>query len=272
MATYAIGDVHGCMHTLERLVARLPWRAEQDRLWFVGDLVNRGRYSLETLQFVRSLGAAAETVLGNHDLRLVRMVLNRERHDPRGYLDSFLVARERHELVEWLRFRPLLIRENGFVLVHAGILPHWVASDAERRARRAEARLQQSDPTALLEKQRQPPHELASDESPVASIAADISVMTRLRVCDPEGQMVTGFDGSLDELPRGLKPWFELRRSARRSETVVFGHWSNLGLYQAEGALGLDTACVRGGRLTAVRLDDGEVFAEPLVAGDSAIA
>lgn len=239
MATYAIGDVQGCDRTLGRLLTRVDFDPARDRLWFVGDLVNRGPDSLAVLRRLRALGDRAVAVLGNHDLHLLARADGR-RGRRLDTLEAVLAAPDAAELVAWLRARPLLHREGPHLMVHAGLHPSWSLRTAERHARALEARIRAGDLCA-------------GDEA--------ISVFTRLRFVDAAGVPDYGHKCGPEEAPAGLRPWFEVRPPAP-DVTVVFGHWAALGLAIAPGIIGLDTGCVWGDRLTAVRLEDHAVFSE----------
>ena len=263
MATHAIGDVQGCSETLRRLIARLD-RKPADRLWFVGDLVNRGPSSLDVLRLVRDLGDAAVVVLGNHDLHLLAESLGVR--PPSPGLRQVHEAPDRDELLSWLRRRPLLHRENGFLMLHAGLLPRWTPDDAQERAVQAEAVLQGEGGSGLLRDLYHPPAagRGALDDGPgTPRLRRTLEALTRLRICDAEGRMDLGFTEEPSRIPEGFQPWFRVpgRRSA--GETVVFGHWARLGLLREPGVLALDSGCVYGNELTAVRLDDGDVIQEP---------
>jgi len=257
MATYVVGDVQGCFRTLEKLVARMGWKRGSDRLVFCGDLVNRGPRSADVLRWAREQGA--ESVLGNHDVHLLARAEGLAEPKKRDTIDDVLGAPDRAELLDWLRARPLVWREGSWVVVHAGLLPQWSASDAERLARETEAAVR-SRFRALWD---EPPlHAWDSRLSGLARARLVLAVMTRLRVCTEDGRIDFSFDGAPDEAPRKMKPWFELWRGP---ETVVFGHWSALGLHVGDRAIGLDTGCVWGGPLTALRLEDRKLFHEPCV-------
>lgn len=262
MARFAIGDVHGCRRTLERLLERLPLGAG-DRLWFVGDLVNRGRDSLGVLRLVRALGDRAQCVLGNHDLRLIRMGLAGERDDPRGLLSAVLRAPDRTDWIEWLRGLPLVHREAGWCLVHAGLLPVWDWDAAIAAARLAEQTLQGPAGPQLLEKHRDPDVARAGGERPLLRAAQALAAFTRLRTCTADGAAAPGFDGHPSQAPADQLPWFDHPQRRTAGAAIVFGHWSNLGWHRGAGVLAIDTACVRGGRLTAVDLDGDLIVSEP---------
>ncbi|MEM9595479.1 MAG: symmetrical bis(5'-nucleosyl)-tetraphosphatase [Acidobacteriota bacterium] len=266
MATYAIGDVHGCARTLDLLLGDLPFDAASDRLWMVGDLVNRGPDSLGVLRWARGqhegLGDRFVTVLGNHDLHLIAAHLGVARR-PQPDLDPILAADDGAELVAWLRRRPLLHRDGDTLLVHAGLWPWWTPGDAESWARRAEVALRGDDAAELLggvkalgSTQRE------GGEAELARIATALFAFVHLRTLTADGDPCP-HKGPPSTAPEGCRPWFEApdRRTADRR--VVFGHWAALGFHRGQGTLGLDSGCAWGGHLTAVRLDDGEVFQRP---------
>lgn len=272
MSLFAIGDVHGCRHTLERLLTQLSRHHRVDQLWFVGDLVNRGPHSLATLRLVRELGESAVTVLGNHDLRLLRMALAGERSDARGWLTPIFQARDAEDLIDWLRHRPLLHHDAGWTMVHAGLLPAWTLFEAQARARRVELALRGDGALGLLELHRASPELWARSPIAQAEVASDLSALTRLRYCDSSGRSDPSFDGAPGQAPAGLVPWFAHPERQTRAESIVFGHWSSLGMWRRDGVLAIDTACSRGGQLTAVDLVEGTVFSEPRDPRDAANA
>ena len=261
MATYAIGDLQGCLDPLMLLLGEIGFSAERDRLWFVGDLVNRGPRSLETLRFVRSLGDRAVTVLGNHDLHLVTVAEGFGRKHKSDTLDEILGAPDREELLAWLRRRPMLHVEDDHVMVHAGLLPCWDVARARELAAEVEATLRGARYRELAQHLygNQPDcwHDALAGHDRLRVV---VNAMTRLRICSAEGRMDLSFKGGVEALPDGYLPWFEVpgRRSA--GSTVVCGHWSALGLKVAPGLLALDTGCLWGRRLTAIRLEDRRVF------------
>ena len=264
MATYAIGDLQGCFAPLEQVVEKLDFDPARDRLWFVGDLVNRGPDSLRCLRFVKSLGAAAVTVLGNHDLHLVCVAEGIERRKKRDTLDDVLEAPDRDELVAWLRARPLMHAENGYAPVHAGLLPQWSVPRARELAGEVEARLQGPDYRSLLENMYgDEPDRWSDDLAGIDRSRVIINAMTRLRVCDDKGAMVLKFKGEPGDASDGWTPWFDVPNRANRDHTIVFGHWSALGLCIRPDVLGIDSGCVWGRSLTAIRLEDRALFQVP---------
>lgn len=271
MATYAIGDVHGCFATLERLVGKLPLDERVDRLWMVGDLVNRGPRSLEVLRWAREraerLGERFAAVLGNHDLRLLALAAGLTRPKRLDTLEGVLAAPDGEELVGWLGSLPVLHEGEAegepWLMVHAGLRPEWTVAEARAAARRAEGALRGPARERLLVKAPAGP----GDADPeLWSLREELAAFTLLRTLNADGERCD-FSGPLDELPAGCVPWFRVegRRSAGRR--IVCGHWAALGLHREQGVLALDSAVVWGRKLTAVRLDDGEVFQQETVEG-----
>lgn len=257
MATWAIGDVHGCYRTLRRLLSNRAI-APEDRLWFVGDLVNRGPRSLETLRYVADLGERATVVLGNHDVHFLTRAAGLGEERRRDTLDRLLAARDVDELAAWLRARPLLVAEGSTILVHAGLLGGWSAAGAERRARRVERALRSRGAAAYLAAYR-PRHE-SPDWGAEPDLVDDLRAFTLLRTVSREGEPLWEFAGPPEERPRGALAWFDLpwRRTAGKVR-VVFGHWAALGLMVREDAVALDTGCVWGNALTAMRIEDRRI-------------
>jgi bis(5'-nucleosyl)-tetraphosphatase (symmetrical) len=252
MATYAIGDVQGCFDELERLLEEIGF-SSADRLWFVGDLVNRGPKSLEVLRFVRSLGARAVTVLGNHDLHLVAQHEGFERPRADDTFADVLAAPDRTELVDWLRLRPLMHVEGDCALVHAGLLPQWSVGRAEQLAREVEAALAAPAYRQFFAHMYGSKPDRWSDElAGWDRLRVIVNAMTRMRFCTPDGKMEFRAKGK--DAPAGYLPWYETRPPER--QLVVCGHWSALGLKLGARVAVLDSGCVWGGALTALRLED----------------
>ena len=255
MTRYAIGDVQGCDQELRALLGRLRFSADRDRLWFVGDLVNRGPGSLATLRLVRALGDNAVVVLGNHDLHLLAVAHAAQRRRKSDTLDEVLAAPDCEALLEWLLGRALAHAEGSDLMVHAGLVPQWSAPQTLALAREVEHALR-SDPRALFgQMYGNEPERWDEQLRGPERLRFIINVLTRLRVCTAEGRVDLRLKGAGPPLPSPLRPWFEHPRRASRSVRVVFGHWSALGLVQREGVVGLDSGCVWGGSLTAFDLD-----------------
>jgi bis(5'-nucleosyl)-tetraphosphatase (symmetrical) len=264
VAIYAIGDVQGCGDELTRLIKRVKFQPRKDQLWFVGDLVNRGPKSLEVLRLVKGLGAAAVTVLGNHDLHLLSCADGLREAKKGDTFDEVLEAPDRDELLDWLAARPFLHREGDYVMVHAGLHPTWDVATGAALAEELTQALR-ADRREFLEKLRAreaPPLWKASlrGSDRLRAIAA---VLTRMRTCNSEGTLCGDFSGPPEEAPHGCRPWFEWPGRYAAEATVVCGHWSALGLHVEPHVVALDTGCVWGRELTAMRLDDGQVFKEP---------
>ncbi len=261
MARWAIGDVQGCYAELEELLARLRFKADRDLLWFTGDLVNRGPQSLATLRRVSALADNAIVVLGNHDLHLLAAAyLPGHKLRRSDTLGEVLAASDRDRLLGWLIERPLAHydRAHQDLLVHAGLVPQWDAQQAARLAAEVAHALRR-DPRALLESMYgDQPDQWDEALTGTTRLRFIINVLTRIRVCTAEGRIDLRQKGTPDEAKPPWLPWFAFRERAGAATRIVFGHWSALGFYRAEGLLGLDTGCVWGGALTAVNLDDPE--------------
>lgn len=262
MATYAIGDVQGCFRTLERLLRRLAVR-DDDRLWLAGDLVNRGPRSLEVLRWAKQQGERATVVLGNHDLHLLGVAAGWRRHKPSDTLVRVLEAPDREPLLAWLRQRPLVHRGGRFLLVHAGLLPAWTADQAEALAREAEAALQGEEAERVFEELRDDPPAWRDDLKRRARVRLALYAFTRMRVVGKDGQPRDGFAGPPEKAPKGTQPWFDATGRKSANVTVVCGHWAAAGLRVRPDRIALDSGCVWGRALSAVRLEDGTIYQEP---------
>ena len=261
MATYAIGDVQGCFKSLTQLTKTIQFDPKQDRLWFVGDLVNRGPDSLNVLRYIRGLGPAAVTVLGNHDVFLLAVAAGLASLRPSDTLTHVLEAPDRDDLMSWLRQQPLVYREGSFLLVHAGLLPGWTVEQAEALAGEAQTAMRGDEFTATLRALHPSgPLQWRPDLTGPVRQATIIKVLTRLRACSREGLMESSFSGPPDRTPYGFQPWFDVPGRRNATATIVFGHWAAMGLKLTTNMLALDSGCVYGRQLTAVRLEDRKVF------------
>ncbi|MDR1854956.1 MAG: symmetrical bis(5'-nucleosyl)-tetraphosphatase [Azoarcus sp.] len=261
MATYAIGDVQGCYSALRRLLDVCAFDPVADRLWLVGDLVNRGPESLETLRFVARLGGAATVVLGNHDLFLLMIRAGLKRSNEGDTYDQVLKAPDCDELLHWLAHRPLLHVEGQHVLVHAGLLPQWTVPKALALASEVEDMLTGKDSKKfLLHLLGSRPDHWERGLKGWGRLRVIVNAFTRMRFLTLDGRMVMRAKGPPDKAPEGTLPWFALPQRASRTHTIVCGHWSALGFYREPGLIALDSGYVWGGALTAVRLEDGQAF------------
>ena len=261
MATFAIGDLQGCYTEFRKLLDLIHFDRAKDRLWLVGDIVNRGPDSLSVLRFVRELEDAVIMVLGNHDLHLLMVAENCARLHRNDTLQEILSAPDRDELLHWLRHQRLLHVEENYVMVHAGLLPSWSVQQATLLAQLVEAALRSPDFHHLCSHMygNQPDHWKDSLEG-YARLRVIINAMTRMRVCTPDGRMDFSHKGVVRDTPAGYLPWFETPNRASREATIICGHWSALGLQIRSNLIALDTGCLWEGSLTAVRLEDRKVF------------
>ncbi|MFI4905432.1 MAG: symmetrical bis(5'-nucleosyl)-tetraphosphatase [Steroidobacteraceae bacterium] len=258
MARWAIGDVQGCCDELEQLLARIRFSSDRDRLWFVGDLVNRGPCSLQALRLVRSLGDNAVSVLGNHDLHLLAVALAGEKLRKSDTLSEILAAPDRDGLLEWLLLLPLAYFEpdHSDLLLHAGVLPQWTVAQTLQLAVEVQQALH-DDPRALLSTMYgDQPDRWQATLTGLDRLRFAINVLTRLRFCTADGRVDFKQKGNPDSAPKPWLPWYKVPGRASREQRIVFGHWSALGFYSERGVLAIDTGCVWGGSLTAVNLDD----------------
>jgi len=264
MATYAIGDVQGCFDELQALLESFGFDRATDRLWFVGDLVNRGPASLATLRFVRDLGDRAVVVLGNHDLHLLALAQGHVEPRSDDTLDEVISAVDRDELLDWLRRRPMIHIAGKTTMVHAGLLPQWDIATAKALALEVETELRGPKHGKFLEALYGSRPERWADELKGADrLRVIVNAMTRLRFCTREGVMEFDTKGETAKAPKGYLPWFDVPGRKSAGSTVVYGHWSALGLRVAPKLLALDSGCVWGGRLSAIRLEDRRVFQVP---------
>ena len=261
MARFAIGDIQGCCDELEALLARCKFSADRDQLWFVGDLVNRGPQSLETLRFVRALGANATVVLGNHDLHLLALAYGSKRRIKDGdTLDAVLDAPDRDQLLEWLLGRPLAVFDEprGDFLVHAGLVPEWTPRVAAKLARDVEAVLRDDARTLFDAMYGNKPDKWNDSLRGMDRLRFVINAFTRMRFCHGDGTVDLKAKGAPGEQPEGLHPWFDVPGRKSAEVRVICGHWSTLGFRRRRDLLALDSGCVWGGALTAVDLDAQE--------------
>ena len=262
MSRVAIGDVQGCHDELRTLLDRIEFSSDRDRLWFVGDLVNRGPKSLEVLRLVRSLADNAVVVLGNHDLHLLAVATGNcgARHS--DTLDAILSASDRDPLLEWLMTRPLAHFEGGDLMVHAGVVPQWTVQTTLELAREVESALLR-DPRLLFNNMYgDEPDRWSPDLTGMDRLRFVINVLTRMRVCSPDGRINLDMKGKPPAAHPTWRPWFDVERLTGGAR-VICGHWSALGLLVRRDVVALDSGCVWGGALTAFDLDTGGSISVP---------
>jgi len=257
MAVYAIGDIQGCFATLQSLLEGLNFDESRDTLWFTGDLVDRGPQSLEVLRFVKSLEDKAIVVLGNHDLHLLAVTSGVATVRPHNTFESVLDAPDRQELTDWLVSRPLLYHDNGLCLtmVHAGLLPQWDLTDAKLLAREVEHAIADSPDMFFSNLFGDFPDRWNDSLRPPDRWRITVNALTRLRYCDSSSHMALRHAESPVDRPSHLLPWFDMPDRRSSDATIIFGHWSTLGLCRGENFIALDSGCGWGGDLTAVRID-----------------
>ena len=264
MATYAIGDVQGCHIELKRLLDSIEFDAAQDRLWFVGDLVNRGPASLEVLRLVMGLGDAAIAILGNHDLHLLATAAGLAKKRDDDTFDDVLEAPERDVLLEWLRRLPMLHTEGDWLMVHAGLLPQWGAAKSQSLAREVETILRGPGYLDFLARLYGGKPDAWDDAlTGVDRLRVIVNAMTRMRFCTAQGVMEFRTKGETTRAPQGYAPWFDAPSREHADHTIICGHWSALGLKIRPDLLALDSGCVWGGSLSAIRLEDRRLYQIP---------
>ncbi len=264
MSTYAIGDVQGCYEELLLLLEEIDFDPQKDQLWFTGDLVNRGPQSLEVLRYVKKLGDTAITVLGNHDLHLLAVAFNNSQLRQKDTLNEVLAAPDCNELLDWLRNRPLFHKDsnNDFVLIHAGLPPQWDIGQAKERAAEVEAVLRSDNPGPFFDSMYgNEPHSWSDTLTGNDRLRFITNTYTRLRYCDADGNFCLEAKGPPGTQPAPFQAWFTIDSRKSRNEKIIFGHWAsiyrgNITDFQKDNVYPLDTGCVWGGALTAIRLED----------------
>ncbi len=263
MAVFVIGDVQGCYDALRALLRRVRYSPDRDRLWFVGDLVNRGPRSLDVLRFVRDLGEGAVAVLGNHDLHLLAVAAGAQALRPADTLAPILAAPDRSALLDWLRRRPLLHEDphTGFVMIHAGLPPQWDLAQARARAREVEAVLASDASEAFFRHlYGDRPARWSERLTGWDRLRFIVNCFTRLRFCTPEGELLLAEKGPPESIAGSALPWFRVPGRASAGLCIVCGHWAALGRHREAGVWAIDSGCVWGGALTALRLDESPVW------------
>ena len=261
MATYAIGDIQGCYDQLRQLLDLVAFDPARDTLWTAGDIVNRGPQSLSVLRFLRDLGDRAIVTLGNHDLHLLVVAAGVRKPHAADTLNELLAAPDRDELLHWLRHQRLMHADAGYAMVHAGLLPQWSIPQALALAREVECVLRGTDSNDFLQHlYGNEPKQWRDDLAGYDRLRIVVNAMTRLRLCKPDGTMEFAHKTALVDAPAGYIPWFDVPERSSRGTPLIFGHWAALGLLLRDDLLGMDSGCVWGRQLTAVRLEDRKVY------------
>jgi bis(5'-nucleosyl)-tetraphosphatase (symmetrical) len=255
MALYLIGDVQGCDAALGRLLEKIDFSASRDTLYVLGDLVNRGPASSEVLRRLMGYADSAKCLLGNHDLSLLAVAHGRRAPHRNDTMDKVLLAKDRGELLEWLRWQRMAIRAHGLLMVHGGVLPQWDVTQTLMLAAEVEAALRGPGLVDFLsEMYGNEPAQWDDSLKGAGRLRVIVNALTRLRFCTPEGVMDLHSSGGLGDAPPGYLPWFDVPGRKTAGATIAFGHWSTLGFMQRPDIISLDTGCVWGGALSALRL------------------
>ncbi|MBT0113606.1 bis(5'-nucleosyl)-tetraphosphatase (symmetrical) ApaH [Vibrio alginolyticus] len=264
MATYIVGDIQGCFDELQRLLEKVSFSAKKDQLWLAGDLVARGPKSLETLRFVKSLGASAIVVLGNHDLHLLAVAHGIKKVKDKDRTAPIFAVPDKEELLTWLAQQPLLAEHDEFVMCHAGISPQWNLKTARKCAREVE-RIIQSEKLPWLLKNMYSNQPDSWDDSlqGLERYRYIINAFTRMRFCFPDGRLDMDCKLPPQQVSSNeLIPWFDVPKRIHLNKAVLFGHWAALQGYMNNEVIGLDTGCVWGGSLTMIRWEDKKIFTQ----------
>lgn len=260
MASYAIGDIQGCYHAFMALLARLQFNHKRDTLWLVGDLINRGRSSLEVLRWCYQHQSSLKVVLGNHDLHALAVMYGLKPAHKGDTLQPSMDAPDSDALFKWLRHQPLMIAQEGYVMMHAGLMPQWTISEALTYAAEVEAVLQSDNYAHFLTNMYgNVPNQWQADLMGMDRLRVITNAFTRMRICTPNGTMEFAFKGELLNIPAGYLPWFDVPNRQSQASHIICGHWSALGLRQRNNIHALDTGCLWGGQLTAMCLETREI-------------
>ena len=271
MSTYAIGDIQGCYSELQNLLNEINFDERRDELWFTGDLVNKGPKSLQTLRFIKALGVNAKITLGNHDLHLLAVAKNIQPLLKKDTIQEILAADDVKELIDWLKSRPLLITDDNlnFTMVHAGLPPQWSLENAKEFAKECELILQSEKINKLLaEMYGDTPNIWVNSLQDYAKQRFIINCFTRIRFCNSDGMLDFDTKVAPGKQNTSLIPWYSLPNRKTKDNKIIFGHWSTVHIgneknFKQYNVYPIDTGCLWGGRLTAMRLEDEKIFSVP---------
>ena len=272
MATYAIGDIQGCFYAFQKLLKSIDFNPQIDTLWLVGDVINRGANSLDVLRWCYKHSESIQLVLGNHDLHTIVVAHGIRKPNRSDTIQSVIEAPDASLLLNWLRHRPLMVSNDDYVMVHAGLLPQWQISDALSYAKEVESALQSKHYVDFLSHMYgNTPNYWHDNLVGYERLRVIVNTMTRMRVCTLDGALDFSFKGELKDIPNGYLPWFDLPNRASFQQTIIFGHWSALGLQQRENIVALDTGCLWGGKLSAICLETQVITQVPSDPRDKAL-
>ena len=264
MATFAIGDLQGCYTSFQNLLQICGFNPSTDTLWLVGDLINRGPDSAKVLRWLMAHEGSVRVVLGNHDLHALTVYAGFVSAQRKDTLDDLLTAPDRDLLFAWLRQQPLAYAENEYLMIHGGVLPQWSTTQTLALAAEVQEILRSKNYHDFLEKMYgNRPTRWRETLRGMSRLRVITNALTRMRVCSPSGKMNFEFRGKLSDIPSNLMPWFDVPNRKTQNTTLVFGHWSALGLMLRNNLIALDTGCLWGGKLTALRLEDRQIFQVP---------
>lgn len=267
MATYVIGDLQGCLTPLLQLLEQVSYHSENDKLWFAGDLINRGQESLKTLRFIKSLGEKATVVLGNHDLHLLAVAHGYGKLGRKDTLTEILTANDRDDLMDWLRQQPLFHYDKklNVAMVHAGIPPCWDLNTTQILATEVETKLRSNSVDEYFSAMYgNKPNKWSDDLTGMDRLRSITNYLTRMRFCNAKSKLDLKSKESINTAEKGYQPWFNYPLQIPKGCHIVFGHWAALeGNTEKEHIHALDTGCVWGGSLTALRLNDMQRFSTP---------
>ena len=260
---YIIGDVQGCYDTLQKLLKKINFNEHRDRLFFLGDVVNRGKKSLETLRFIYSLKENANVVLGNHDFHLLVCALTPKKPNLKDTFSDILNAPDKHTLIDYLLSRPLILKYQDALLVHAGIPPQWNVSDALKNAELVHEQLQINNPTQFLSKMYDNEPSCYSDKlNNEEKCRYTINALMRMRFCKRNGELEFNHKMNIDQAPFGFKAWFLHNDRKLKNKDIFFGHWSTLKGFKIEHVFPMDHGCIWGEKLSAFRTEDRTLFSQ----------
>jgi bis(5'-nucleosyl)-tetraphosphatase (symmetrical) len=264
MAIYAIGDIQGCYYSFKDLLKQVDFDPAHDRLWLVGDLLNRGSGSLEVLRWLYEHRMSVVIVLGNHDLHAIAVAEGMVPAHNSDTLEPIFNAPDCDELLHWLRHQSMIHAEHGYLMVHAGLLPQWSATKALSLGAEVETALRAGNYRDFLAHMYgNLPDQWDENLQGMDRLRLITNALTRLRTCTSEGRMDFAFSGAMSNIPAGYMPWFDVPDRKSVETPIIFGHWSALGLLQRDNLFALDTGCLWGGKLTALRLHDRSIFQVP---------
>jgi len=260
---YIIGDVQGCYNTLQKLLKKINFSEDRDQLFFLGDVVNRGKKSLDTLRFIYSLKENANMVLGNHDFHLLVCALTPKKPSPKDTFSDILNAPDKNTLLDYILSRPLILEHKSALLVHAGIPPQWNISDALQNAELVHQQLQKNDPAKFLSKMYDNEPSCYSDKlNDEEKCRYTINALMRMRFCKRNGELEFNHKMNIDQAPPGFKAWFLHTERKLKDKDIFFGHWSTLKSLKIEHIFPMDHGCIWGKKLSAFSLEDRTLISQ----------